>query len=187
MHLELKTERLTITPISDSDLDLVIDVFTDPEVMRFGGGPMSEEDIRSTMPDWTRRGGDGCVGIWCISIRTSGEKLGTLALLPMPVEEHKTDYSLVVNGQMPEGDIEIGYYLKRSAWGNGYASEAASRLVAEIFKGSQLAEIVATFDVGNAASRRVLEKVGFKNHGTARSYGTEGPNYRISKDDWSGQ
>jgi RimJ/RimL family protein N-acetyltransferase len=102
----------------------------------------------------------------------------------MPVEENVTDYSLVVPGKMPDGDIEIGYFLKRSAWGKGYATEACERLIQMAFEESPLTEIVANFDEGNVASRKVLEKLGFVNHGTMRCYGTDGPNYRLTRDDW---
>jgi GNAT superfamily N-acetyltransferase len=116
--------------------------------------------------------------------RTTGEKYGSAALLPMPVEERETDYSLVVPGEMPPGDIEIGYYLKRSAWGRGYATEASSRLLDFAFEEGGLLEVVATFDKRNLASRRVLEKVGFKDHGTMRCYGSDGMNFRITRDEW---
>ncbi len=185
MNLVLHSERLTLTPVCESDLSLVTDVFTDPEVMRFSSGAMGKKEIRKNMPNWTRRGGNGCNGIWCISDRSRDEKLGTVALLPMPVEDKMTDYSLVIPGRMPDGDIEIGYYLKRSAWGNGYATEACKRLLQMAFEESPLTEVVATFDVGNTGSQRVLEKAGFVNHGTMRCYGTEGPNYRITRREWS--
>jgi RimJ/RimL family protein N-acetyltransferase len=102
----------------------------------------------------------------------------------MPVEERETDYSLVVPGEMPPGDIEIGYYLKRSAWGRGYATEASSRLLDFAFEEGGLLEVVATFDKRNLASRRVLEKAGFKDHGTMRCYGSDGVNFRITRDEW---
>jgi RimJ/RimL family protein N-acetyltransferase len=49
---------------------------------------------------------------------------------------------------------------------------------------SSLTEVVATFEVGNIASRNVLEKSGFVDHGTMRCYGEDGPNYRITRDGW---
>lgn len=184
MNLVLHSERLTLSPYDRSDIDLSIEMFTDPEVLRYAGGVLEEDEIRGQMADVTRRGGNGCIGIWRISNRPTGEKLGSAALLPMPVEEKHTDYSLVVPGQMPEGDIEIGYFLKRSAWGKGYATEACKRLVQMAFEDSPLTEIVANFEEGNVASRNVLEKAGFVNHGTMRCYGTDGPNYRLTRDDW---
>lgn len=159
-------------------------MFTDPEVVKYAGGARGEAELRGQVADVTRRGGNGCIGIWCISNRHTGEKLGSVALLPMPVEEKHTDYSLVVPGKMPEGDIEIGYFLKRSAWGKGYATEACERLLQMAFEESPLTEVVANFEEGNVASRNVLEKLGFINHGTMRCYGEDGPNYRLTRDEW---
>lgn len=186
MNLVLYSKRLTFTPFDASDVDLAMEMFTDAEVLKFAGGVMEEDEIRRDMSNWTKRGGNGCIGIWCISDQGSGEKLGSAALLPMPVEEDDTDFSLVIPGRMPDRDVEIGYFLKRSAWGQGYATETCKRLIRMAFEESPLTEVVATFDIGNVASRNVLEKVGFVNRGTMRCYGEEGPNYRITRDEWYG-
>ncbi|MGI9238593.1 MAG: GNAT family N-acetyltransferase [Woeseiaceae bacterium] len=184
MDLILYSERLKLTPFSRLDIDLVIEMFTDPDVLKYAGGAVAESEIREEMPNWTKRGGNGCIGIWCISDEAGREKYGTAALLPMPVDEDDTDFSLVIPGQMPAGDVEIGYFLKRSAWGNGFATEACKRILRMAFEESPLTEIVATFEDGNVASQNVLEKAGFVDHGTMRCYGQEGPNYRITRTDW---
>jgi RimJ/RimL family protein N-acetyltransferase len=186
MNLVLHSERLTLTPFDAADVDLAIEMFTDPDVLKFAGGVLQEDEIRRNMSNWTKRGGNGCIGIWCISDRSGGEKLGSAALLPMPVEADDNDFNLVIPGQMPDGDVEIGYFLKRSAWGKGYATEACRRLIQMAFEESRLTEVVATFEVGNIASRNVLEKAGFVDHGTMRCYGEDGPNFRITRDGWLG-
>jgi RimJ/RimL family protein N-acetyltransferase len=183
MDLVLHSDRLALVPFDEADLDIVIELFTDPRVLRFSG-VMKVADIRKEMPNWTRRGGNGCIGIWCITARESGEKLGTCALLPMPVEEDDTNFDLVVPGQMPEADVEVGYFLKPSAWGRGHATEACRRLLQFAFEESPLNEIVATFDEGNDASRNVLLKSGFLDHGVRRCYGVDGSDFRITRDEW---
>ena len=185
MNLNLESRRLKLAPFTADDLDLSFEMFTDPAVVKYAGGVMSEPEIRANLSNWTRRGGDGCIGIWTVSDRRTGEKFGSAALLPIPIEEDETDYSLVVPGEMPEGDIEVGYYLKRSAWGFGYATEACRRLLEFAFRETPLQEVVATFDKGNLASRNVLEKSGFKDRGTMRCYGKDGVNFRITRDEWS--
>ena len=102
----------------------------------------------------------------------------------MPIEETHTDYELVVSGQLPDGDIEIGYYLKPSSWGKGYATEICRRLLQFAFEESPLAEVVATHDPGNEASRRVLLKSGFIDRSPGRSYGVDGFFYRITREEW---
>jgi len=184
MNLVLYSERLTLTPITASDVDLALVMFTDPDVMKYVGGVITPDKVRSEMPKWIKRGSNGCIGIWCISNRRNGEKVGSVALLPIPIEEDDTDFDLVVPGQMPDVDIEIGYFLKRSAWRNGYATEACQRLLQMVFEESSLTEIVATFDTDNVASREVLKKTGFIDRGMMRCYGEEGPHYRITYNEW---
>jgi len=185
MNLKLSSERLALRPFQPDDLDLCLEMFTDPEVVKYADGIMSESAIRKEMLNWAKRGGNGCIGIWCITDRLSGEKFGSVALLPIPIEEDDTDFDLVVPGKMPDGDIEIGYFLKRSAWGRGFATEVCKRVLKFAFEETTLNEVVATFEEENTASRHVLEKAGFKNHGSRRCYGEDGPDYRISRDDWS--
>jgi len=185
MDLTLSSERLLLKPFRPDDLDLCLEMFTDPEVVKYADGLMSESAIKKQMSNWTKRGGNGGIGIWCITNRLSGEKYGSAALLPIPVEEDDTDFDLVVPGTMPDGDIEIGYFLKRSAWDHGFATEACKRVLQFAFEKTTLNEVVATFEEENTASRNVLEKAGFKNHGSRRCYGEDGPDYRISRDAWS--
>jgi RimJ/RimL family protein N-acetyltransferase len=184
MKRVLYSKRLALVPLDETDIDITVEMFTDPKVLRFARGIMSEAEIRQDMQVWTRRGGNGSIGIWCITDRDSGEKLGSAALLPMPVDEDETDFDLVIPGQMPDGDVEVGYFLKPSAWGKGYATEACNRVLKMAFEDSPLTEVVATFDAANVASRNVLEKAGFVDRGIMRCYGEDGPNFRITRDEW---
>lgn len=185
MELHLFTERLRVTPFAADDLDITSEMFTDPEVVKYAGGVVTAAKIRQEMPNWTKRGGNGGIGIWCIADRRTGEKFGSVALLPMPIDEDDTDYSLVVTGQMPDADIEIGYFLKRSAWGQGYATEVCKRLLQFAFEDVSLNEVVATFDDANVPSKNVLEKSGLLDRGRMRCYGEDSPIYRITRDEWN--
>ena len=184
MKLELHTERLLLTPLAPTDLDVALEMWTDPEVVEYVCDLMDRDTISKEMSHWIKRGGNGCIGIWCISDRETGEKYGSAILLPMPIEEDDTDYSLVVPDQMPDGDVEIGYFLKRSAWGHGFATEACRRLLQFAFEDTPLNEVVATFDVENVASKKVLKKAGLVDRGMMRCFGEDGPNYRITRDEW---
>ncbi len=184
MDLELITDRLRLAPLSSCDLDLALEMFTDPEVVKYVGDLMTEEMVCTEMSNTVKRGGDGWIGIWCVSDRETGEKLGSSFLLPMPVEEDDIDYNLVVPGKVPDGDIEIGYCFKRSAWGKGYATEACSRLVRFAFEESPLDEIVASFYEEHEATKNVLRKAGFTDRGRMWCYGEDSPSYRITRQEW---
>lgn len=184
MELILLTDRLRLRPTDESDLDLSLEMFTDPDVVEYVCDLMTESEIRNEIPNWTRRGGNGCIGIWCISDRDSGEKYGTVFLLPMPIDEDDTDFSLVVPDRMPEAEIEIGFELKRSAWGKGYATEACKRVLQFAFEETPLNEVVASFYEENIAARNVLEKSGLFDRGRMWCYGEDCPNYRITRNEW---
>ena len=79
MKLNLQSNRLSLTPFTSDDLELSFDMFTDPAVVMYAGGVMSEQQIRASVSNWTRRGGDGCIGIWTVSDRETGEKYGSVA------------------------------------------------------------------------------------------------------------
>ena len=184
MELEIFTERLRLTPLVADDVDLGLALWTDPEVTEYLCDPMTEAEIRQEMPDSIKRGGDGGIGIWCIADQTSGEKLGSTYLLPMPIDTDDTDFSLVVMGQMPDSEIEIGYFLKRSAWGCGYATEVCKRVLQFAFQKVTLDEVVASVDEDNVGSKKVLKKSGLRDRGRTRSYGKDSPIYRITRDEW---
>ncbi len=180
----LETERLKLTPLSVDDADLVVELFTDLVVKKYTGGPQSEASIREEMRQSTRRGGNGCIGIWTIADKETDEKLGTVALLPMPVDTQETDFGLVIPGEYPDADIEIGFFLKPSAWGLGYAGEASRRVLRFVFDESPLTEIVANFEPANDASRKLLTRLGFVDRGIGRAYGVDAPRYTITREDW---
>ncbi|MCH8100067.1 MAG: GNAT family N-acetyltransferase [Proteobacteria bacterium] len=185
MKLELQTERLLLTPFALTDLDLALEMWTDPEVAKYVGGVMTEAEIRQQMSDVTKRGGNGGIGIWCIADRRTGEKLGDSHLLPLPIDEEDTDFSLVVMGQMPDAEIEIGFFFKPSAWGRGYATEVCWRLLQFAFQDVSLNEVVSSVDEDNVASKKVLEKCGLLDRGRTRCYGKDSPIYRITRDEWN--
>jgi RimJ/RimL family protein N-acetyltransferase len=59
-------------------------------------------------------------------------------------------------------EAELNYMVSPSCWGQGYATEAASRLVAYIFAETQFAAVIARAMVSNPASEAVLRKVGLR-------------------------
>ena len=185
MELELLTERLRITPYAADDVDFAIEMWTDPAVVEYICEVLTEEVVRQDMPNVIKRGGNGGIGLWCVADRRTGEKLGESYLWPLPVDEDDTDFSLIVMGQMPDAEIEIGYFLKPSAWGRGYATEICKRMLQFAFQDVALDEVVASVDEGNVASKKVLEKCGLLSSGQTRCYGKDSPIYRISRDQWN--
>jgi RimJ/RimL family protein N-acetyltransferase len=184
MTLVLKSERLLLRPLAESDLDLGIEILTDPEVMRYVAKTLTREEVAEEMPTFVRRCAAGAIGIWCVTDRASGEKLGTAVLLPLPIEEDDTNWDLVVGDELPDVEIEIGYILKRSAWGKGYATEACARLMRFAFEQTALEELVAITDQENKASQHVLRKCGLVDEGLRPAFAGNYPGFRISRRQW---
>ena len=184
MELELHSERLYLRPFDPSDLDLDIEMATDPDVMKFFGGAVTEEEITAEAINFTRRCGGGCIGVWTVIDRLTREKLGEVFLTPLPIDADDTQWELIHGDNLPEGEIEIGYLFKRSAWGKGYATEATKRLLKFAFEETPLEELVAVPDLENTASQRVLEKCGLAYEGMRRAYAAECPGYRITRQRW---
>jgi len=184
VKLELETDRLFLRPLTRGDWNLALEMFTDPEVMKFVADVSSEEALAAEMKAFIRRGAGGRVGVWCVLQRETGEKLGTAVLLPLPIEESDTDWSLLQEDRYPDADIEVGYMLRRSAWGKGYATEACRRLVQFAFEETELDEIVAVTDPRNAVSQKVLRKCGLRAEGLRRAYADECSAFRMSRQQW---
>jgi RimJ/RimL family protein N-acetyltransferase len=185
MELTLLSDRLIMTPLEMADVDLAVELWTNPEVVRYVCDVPTEDEVRQEMLDTVRRGGAGAIGIWRIADRKTGKKLGSTYLLPMPTEEDDVDYNLIVMGQMPDTDVEVGYFLKPSAWGQGYATEICHRMTQFAFQDTSLDEIVASVHERNVASRKVLEKCGFRQAGRAKCWGKECSIYKIARQDWT--
>lgn len=123
-------------------------VFGDAEVMRFGNGVQTEEWIHNwllTCFDWYFNASG--FGPYAIVNQHDQEVIGYCGLFYFPD----------LDGQ-PE--VEIGYRLARSAWGKGFATEAAVAVCDYALKTLGMKRIVAMIDPSNIASIRVTKKIG---------------------------
>lgn len=185
MTLVLHSERLILRPLAAADVDLTVELMTDPAAMKYWGPVLSADVAASRQPSFMQRGGDGGIGIWCVDDRVSQEKLGWALLLPLAPEGDDTDWDMVVEGDWPDGDVEIGYMLKPAAWGKGLATEACARMLQFAFESTPLMEVVAVTAPDNAASQNVLRKCGFIDEGLRQAYGSQSPAFRITRGQWT--
>ena len=143
----LKTERLGFSYWSREDLPLAQGLWGDPEVARFLGGPFTEEQIRQRLERHMALLRDYNVQYWPIFLLETGDHVGCGGLQP-----YRTD----------EGIYELGFHLRRAYWGLGMAEEAARAVIRFAFESLELKTLFAGHHPENAASRRVLEKLGFQ-------------------------
>lgn len=69
-----------------------------------------------------------------------------------------------------DSEGEVGYLLQRDAWGQGYATEAAAAVVNAAITQLGMHRIIATCAPENAASARILEKLGMRREGHLRRH-----------------
>jgi RimJ/RimL family protein N-acetyltransferase len=146
------TDRLTLRRWRAEDREPFAAINADPEVMRFiGTGAvlgrgLSDDLVARFEREWRERG----FGLWALSERDDDEQrlLGFCGLtVPM-----------FLPSVLPA--VEVGWRLARSAWGHGYATEAARAAIAFGFAEHGVEEILAIVDPGNERSLRVCEKLG---------------------------
>lgn len=75
---------------------------------------------------------------------------------------------LILGSDIEKCSAEIGYWLGRSFWGRGIATEAVRGLVGYGFREFRLTRVFANVFAGHIASARVLEKAGFRREGVRR-------------------
>ena len=113
----LVTERLVLRRPRDADLEAFALLCADPEVMRYigTGRPLdhgtSERSFAIIQSHWARHGS----GLRSAISREDGEYLGFVGLAVVP------------GRSVAGGDTEIGWRLRRAAWGKGYATEGGRR------------------------------------------------------------
>lgn len=144
---ELLTERLELRGFAESDLPEFAAMGADPEVMRFigPGVPRTVEECRerltATLYRWTQLR----VPMWAVRRRGDSALLGRCGFQPLKDTDH----------------IEIAYGFARSAWGQGYATEAARGCMDWAMAHRPWPKIVALARPLNLGSLRVLAKIGF--------------------------
>jgi RimJ/RimL family protein N-acetyltransferase/uncharacterized damage-inducible protein DinB len=148
----LQTGRLVLRRFTESDVDSLVELNADPEVVRFltGGKPIPREDILGKfLPKvfgYYQRFTD--LGYWAVEELSTGDFLGWFALEPGHGE------SAV--------DVELGYRLRRAAWGKGYATEGSRALIRKAFTELGVERVYAETMAVNTRSRRVMEKAGLR-------------------------
>ncbi len=152
---QIETRRLLLREANSGDAGALYDIYSREAVVRYWDHPawrqMSQADdlIKSVL--------DGFVAYevfaWCITLRESGEVIGTCDLFDYSAE-HRT--------------AEIGYAFHPDRWGQGYAVELLPPLLAFGFDSLGLNRIHAEADPRNIASLKVLLNHGFRQEGLIR-------------------
>lgn len=178
----LETKRMLLRELRLSDENLILDLDSDPEVMKYltDGVPSTIEDVRGALSrtqDLYQKH-NGRFGFWAAIEKATGNFMGWFHFRP--------------SKKYPENikRIELGYRLKKDFWGKGYATEGSLALVSKGFAGLGVEEVFATTMKGNLSSQKVMEKAGlqFLKHFTEELF--PGPDksaveYSVKRHQWN--
>jgi [ribosomal protein S5]-alanine N-acetyltransferase len=146
----LTTKRLFLRHFHILDAEPMYRIFGDAQVMHFGDGAQTEEWVHNWLITCLERYYQTWgFGPYAVVESRRQEVIGYCGLFLFPD----------INGR-PE--VEIGYRLKRAAWGQGYATEAALAVRDYAFTTLCLKRLIALIDPSNTTSIRVAEKIGMQ-------------------------
>jgi ribosomal-protein-alanine N-acetyltransferase len=143
--LPIHTDRLVVREFVDDDATELARAFADPEVIWWDPAPFTPEKARA----WVARAREGYghsgLGLYAVVLGDDGRLIGDCGLVPRTIGGEEL--------------VEIGWHLERSAWGRGYATEAARAVLAHA-EDLGVRRVCSLIVPGNLRSRRVAEKLG---------------------------
>ncbi|CAN5574830.1 GNAT family N-acetyltransferase [soil metagenome] len=152
MHVFLETERLILRRFTEADVDNLVELDSDPDVMRYITGKptprdLIENDYLPSFLEYYER--SDRYGFWAAIEKSTGTFIGWFHFRP---PRDSTDPNVA----------ELGYRLRKDAWGKGYATEGSKALIDKGFRELGVQRVTALTYEDNTASRRVMEKTGLR-------------------------
>lgn len=144
----METERLIMRRWREADRRPFAELNADPEVMEHFPAPLTREQSDAMVDRIESAFDEHGYGLWALEVRATGEFVGFTGLAWQTFEAHFTPA------------LEVGWRLARSAWGQGYASEAARAAIGYGFGPAGQDGIVSMTTVANLRSRAVMERLG---------------------------
>jgi [ribosomal protein S5]-alanine N-acetyltransferase len=151
----LLTARLRLRPFTSADADALFALHRNAHVLRYWDAPPWSEPARAErfIAACARMAEEGSGARLAIDRVSDQVFLGWCSL-----SRWNPDYR----------SAAMGYCFNEAAWGHGYATEAGHAVLQWAFDTLDLNRVQAETDTRNAASARVLEKLGFVREGTLR-------------------
>lgn len=138
------------------DAEAYYEYISDPEVTRLTSIVITSfGNTKSYIPKWIERFKKKESILWAIATKSDDRVIGVCNLFNWDVESSRA---------------EIGYHLARKYWNKGIMTATIKAITRYAFETLNFNRIEAMVMVGNSASAKVLEKVGFKKEGTLREY-----------------
>ncbi len=142
-----------LRPIEDADITWVFEALSDPQVYRHYGVRYHSLEETGAQMAWYADLRSAGTGLWFAVTEGSGRPVGAIGF-----NDYDKTHQLV----------EIGYWLLREHWGKGIIKTVFPPALRFAFRHWPLHRIEAIVESENTASRRLLERFGFRYEGTRR-------------------
>lgn len=151
----LETPRLRLRHVREADVETLLAVFGDPEALRYWGhGPLADlAAARAYVRQMEAGFASRSLFQWVVADREGDGLIGTVTLFDWNRDHRRA---------------EIGFMLGRAHWGQGFAQEAVRAALRFGFDAMDLHRVEADVHPENAASLRLLERLGFRREGLLR-------------------
>jgi RimJ/RimL family protein N-acetyltransferase len=166
----IKTEHLTLRPLTMKDLDPMFRVFSEPDILKYfpNPNPPTIDRVQKMIENQIQHWREYDLGWWAVVPHGETELAGWNGLQYLP-ETNET---------------EVGYMLSRTFWGKGYSTEGAYAGLKYGFKNLRLDQIVGLTHPENIASQRVLLKCGMNFTYQAKYFGMEMLRFQIAREEF---
>ena len=131
-----------------SDIGPLVELWTDPEVTRYMGGPRDEGRLRSVFEETAQNSHAVRYDLWPVIEKETSRVVGHSGLLEKEVEGRS--------------EIELIYVLASSVWGKGYATEIGRAMTRYALEDMGIERLIALIEPENSASERVAVKIGMR-------------------------
>ncbi|NIK55838.1 GNAT family N-acetyltransferase [Kribbella shirazensis] len=161
MTLTLETDRLLIRDWKEDDADAALEIFGSADVAPWLSPAIDKvpdtASMRLILQAWIEAQPNFVVpaGRWAIERKSDGELVGALLIRLLPPYEE---------------DLEIGWQLRPSAWGHGYATEASRGLMRWAFSGGEVDELFAVARPHNKRAIATAKRLGMEWVGETDKY-----------------
>jgi RimJ/RimL family protein N-acetyltransferase len=151
----LHTARLLLRPFTEADTDAIFALGSNPRVLRYWDAPPWHEYAQAErfIARCQQMAQEGSGARLAIERSADGQFIG---------------WCTFMNWDPTYRSAMLGYCLDEPAWGQGFATEAAGAVLEWAFNILDLNRVQSEADTRNAASDRVLHKLGFLREGTLR-------------------
>lgn len=148
-----KSERLGFRNWRNEDLEEFVKLNSDEAVMEHFPKTLSQKEVEELIDKLRSHFAKNGFTYYAVEILERKEFIGMIGLA---FQEYKTKFTPA---------IDIGWRLKRTAWGKGYATEGAKRCIEYAFSELGITKIISVCTIKNNKSENVMKKIGMTKKG----------------------